>query len=1342
MTGPLHPPAPPGDPGENGHVIQTLARLIQLSKGQFALALVEFDLPSCRDWLISSLRAEAPDSRIVVAEIDSDLPYLIGQRDLIAGLREQTGNTAPDAILALGIERILSGAVGAAEQTEPEASIIRAIQPLNLGRNVLAQTFACPVLIALPAPAMSVFLRLTPDLSSWRSGYFRLTSAVETIREKIRWEGRQGPAWPFHKRSATEKDLNRLCAVIEDALALDIGHPEMAGLYRIAAGMARQLRNASVERWALRGWRDEAWAAQDYPGGRAAGKRLREMARRLSTVMAGQLTPAAARVFRGAAPLCDSEPAYGRQLEVREMIARLRSPQQRLLILWGKAGCGKTSLLEAGVLPELHSHTENLVAIVRGWHDPNGAVRDALQSLAPEVALPSGSLLAAVRAVTASGKTLYLVLDQFEQFFRLHLDRAWRETFYEQLSHLARDYGLACRLVLVIQEEVGRLTELERQIPSIMEAYNRFALSSFSVAQATLVGRQLSELGEMQWPPDLLDNVAKDLSRDGEVHPGQLKLVTTAMAFAGIDVLPLYQRAGGAETLLRDYLDLAISSLRMSSRRTSRVRRVLSALTEDRWKWRAVREIAGAAGLNEPFVARALKGLQQLHLVQTGQGEVYRLTQDLLADLLKSSGDRHAVANKALRLAVRQRELTPQSLPGLRDTSRILFYADWSLSQREDWALIWRAVVWNGIKSALAALAAIVVLLIAIQLMSCHLDASGEESPNVLIRRGLPALGGLPLLRNAVLIDSGIGVAELNEDGVASLHEVVRWSPNPSTTLRDIIPRVTAPWRRGSLWCMVGGFKDGLRTLTRALSNADQQTRDRAAEALGEICVYSPDYAVFVAQQLHDSAPPVDSGVKAVALGRALMGLRDVKKGGAPEGERCLLELLNLPVAEPKDAWAIRSALAAIASEYREGLLAVFRRSPESTAGGVVIRWRAAQALSSVEVSRETGGELASFFLNALTRGTADQQLAAAEALSKTALVYHDPIPRIVPQLLNYAESRTGADADSQRAAAISSLAEILAVSPQPPEVIRRTEKMLLSQILVPRATGSIPTSSLSRSAAVLALGTVSRLPGSETLRRDPDFFQKEMEGDDPAVQFAAFKVVLSRRPVTGTRMPSLGVMARSARMGGILGAEQVRTFSEAASQNPEDIDWIVPSLWATIRSGASESQVEAIHLLGQVLQRRRDLAAYSIPYLEAAEASEHAPVRAAAIVALDAAAAMAPRDAAALRHRLSAPSLRTRALYQTLAALEQGAMQPDVVLSMLAGGAADADARIREAIVESLAEAIHSHRGQRDYESRIRQMSRIESVLQSRIAADAILTRMDQLQRDSPPAGLAGGGR
>ena len=122
---------------------------------------------------------------------------------------------------------------------------------------------------------------------------------------------------------------------------------------------------------------------------------------------------------------------FGRDEQVDELLRRLAGT--RFLAVIGTSGCGKSSLVRAGLVPSLKrgylsdAGTRWKVAVMRPGSDPFGALARALDDpsvLGPQDGRPqtlrrsSRGCVECVRPDLGENESLLLVVDQFEEIFR------------------------------------------------------------------------------------------------------------------------------------------------------------------------------------------------------------------------------------------------------------------------------------------------------------------------------------------------------------------------------------------------------------------------------------------------------------------------------------------------------------------------------------------------------------------------------------------------------------------------------------------------------------------------------------------------------------------------------------------------------------------------------------------------------------------------------------------------------------------------------------------------------------------------------------------------------------
>lgn len=931
----LATPPPSSDAGPEGgsrlDPFDALCRLIRRGQGRFVFALVEYNLPRERDAVLDRLRAIFSDLNLVTVALTPpppDAPPTLNVLDQLGDLvRTASPDRKPDALLITGYETLFPDA-------PDDAQLARAIQPLNLGRNLLAEMFPCPVVLFLPSPAMAVFLRSAPDLGSWRSGFFPFHADLDGVRAELAQAARAGAGWRERRRlahrtpEALHAEAQHLEALLADAGALPAESSVSARLYERLGWVSVALGSRTQARWAFAEMLRLAREHDDRHLLRSA-ERGQRAAERVATTHAGaspERAAAARQVFRGAAALTGAEGLYGREEELRTLLARVAADTvvSRFQTVWGETGCGKSSLVQAGLVPELEKLGRYLPVIIRQWNTPEASVQQALERALGLVLDACASLRDAVAHVAGqTGKTVVIVCDQFEQFFAARAQRSECEPFLKAVGECVNDFRLPCKFLFVVREdELGRMAGFDSYVAEPLELAKRFYLPLFSAEDAIRVLRQQSDEAGLGWPDPFIRTVVGDLTRDGRVRPIELQLVAAALAASGINDDLNYARAGRAQGLLADYLDLVIKDLTDQSTWASVMEfaaragvlptlwlRValflLSVLPNlspafvfvERFVWRWVRrrlmrdtkrvllalvaepegrlalsseEIARRTGLVPVLVHFTLDGLADRHLVRpVDDGERYELTHDILADLTlavtRDLQDNRRQANRVLRRALEDCAVNPRHTIGLRDWRLVRSNADEDERARpRARSLLRRSLLWGGFKWFVLPPVGIVLVLAFVQCTYGYVSLERDFAERVVVRRGLPWLGFLPVLGDGkgyfwvigdgVVLDTGITVADLKREQQARMQGLIQWEwGNQRSKALEQLAGALKSVEQGSLWCEIGQRERGIPVLMQAVKDSKWA---EARVALGKVALADPKLVLApVLNAVNDSDP-------------------------------------------------------------------------------------------------------------------------------------------------------------------------------------------------------------------------------------------------------------------------------------------------------------------------------------------------------------------------------------------------------------------------------------------------------------------------------------------------------
>ncbi|HEY6352644.1 MAG TPA: winged helix-turn-helix domain-containing protein [Candidatus Angelobacter sp.] len=274
---------------------------------------------------------------------------------------------------------------------------------------------------------------------------------------------------------------------------------------------------------------------------------------------------------------------FGRNFEVGELLARLA--RSSVLAVVGNSGCGKSSLIRAGLIPALqagrfcHEGTE-----VDSWRiavfRPSGAPFDYLAEvlatqLAPELSLKEQaefitdcrnkfpldkdalrnavSALATVTAErTKAGQTrVLLVVDQFEEIFTLTSKREMRDCYINALLAASRQGGaVSVHVVLALRADFYaqclQHTELSRCLQT-----NLYNVPRMSREQLRESMERRMQLAVAQAEPGLIDGLLEEVGTE----PGNLALLEHALG-------QLWERCGGFGCTLTNQAYAEIGRLR------------------------------------------------------------------------------------------------------------------------------------------------------------------------------------------------------------------------------------------------------------------------------------------------------------------------------------------------------------------------------------------------------------------------------------------------------------------------------------------------------------------------------------------------------------------------------------------------------------------------------------------------------------------------------------------------------------------------------------------------------------------------------------------------------------
>ena len=302
--------------------------------------------------------------------------------------------------------------------------------------------------------------------------------------------------------------------------------------------------------------------------------------------------------YKGLAPFDDSELDallfFGREREIEVIVANLMA--SRLTVLYGPSGVGKTSLLQAGVAHRLRREQHAIVVVFSAWTgDAVANLLDAVEAAVGDGAgalrrgMPLADALAAwTRRLDAE---LYLVLDQFEEYFLYHENERGPGTLAEELPEALRRAGLRVNFLIGIREDsLASLDAFKARIPNLFGNSLRPDRLERRAARAAILGpleryNELVPAGDgVEAEPELVEAVLD------EVAAGRVDLGLSGRGAVGEE---------DSDRIEAPYLQLVLE----------RLWEVETSRNSHRLRLETLRELGGAAHIVEDHLERAMAEL-------------------------------------------------------------------------------------------------------------------------------------------------------------------------------------------------------------------------------------------------------------------------------------------------------------------------------------------------------------------------------------------------------------------------------------------------------------------------------------------------------------------------------------------------------------------------------------------------------------------------------------------------------------------------------------------------------------------------------------------------------------
>lgn len=290
--------------------------------------------------------------------------------------------------------------------------------------------------------------------------------------------------------------------------------------------------------------------------------------------------------------------ASGRQQDIERLIERIGSTQHKLTVLYGQSGVGKSSMVDAGLVPALKQRaigTRDVLPIrlrvYTNWVKELGkelvkALVDVGISVEWSVHLNSSeAIIEQLRQNEHRNLLTVLIFDQFEEFFFVCKEHTQRERFAE-FFHDCLDIPFL-KVILSLREDYlhlllrcSRHVKLDAINNNILDKDILYYVGNFTPEDAKSIIHKLTQRSQFCLEPALVEALVTDLAgEEGEVRPIELQVVGAQLQTENITTLAQYQEHGPKEKLVQRYLEEVVKDSGVENQRVAEL--VLYLLTDE-----------------------------------------------------------------------------------------------------------------------------------------------------------------------------------------------------------------------------------------------------------------------------------------------------------------------------------------------------------------------------------------------------------------------------------------------------------------------------------------------------------------------------------------------------------------------------------------------------------------------------------------------------------------------------------------------------------------------------------------------------------------------------------------
>jgi HEAT repeat protein len=358
----------------------------------------------------------------------------------------------------------------------------------------------------------------------------------------------------------------------------------------------------------------------------------------------------------------DKNKFFGRDQEKQILFDKILA--NKLTLLFAASGVGKSSLLRAGIIPELMNNNYDVVYFFEWADQPEISLKQAIVKALKDqqrinddyqvnLELPLAKFIKIHQLLCE--ERLIIILDQFEEFFNYARLKEDFKPFIESLSDAIQAHDTTTIFVLSMREDFAmELNAFKSYVSGIFDNFYRLEKLTKQAAQQAIL-KPLEQVG-FKFEENLLENILEDLSRREQidrygleqalqmkdaplfVEPPHLQIVCSQLWELELELnqpdqtihFKIYEKHGKAQGFLKNHFISKISQL-------SKGEQILASAAFDFLVNKhgtkmayPLNELAKLLRKDEKPLAQTLNKLEQARILRKTERYSYHQTQPVI----------------------------------------------------------------------------------------------------------------------------------------------------------------------------------------------------------------------------------------------------------------------------------------------------------------------------------------------------------------------------------------------------------------------------------------------------------------------------------------------------------------------------------------------------------------------------------------------------------------------------------------------------------------------------------------------------------------------------------------